>query len=58
MGNDPESSVVDRWCRSHDIPNLYICDGSVFVTGSAVNPSLTIEALALRTAARIVSGKD
>ncbi|MHB0934962.1 MAG: GMC family oxidoreductase [Armatimonadota bacterium] len=50
MGNDPSTSVVDKWCRSHEIPNLFICDGSVFVTGGAVNPSLTIQALALRTA--------
>ncbi len=53
MGNDPKRSVVDRWCRSHDIANLFICDGSVFVTGGAVNPSLTIEALATRTAEHI-----
>ncbi|MEW5744755.1 MAG: GMC family oxidoreductase [Nitrospirota bacterium] len=53
MGNDPETSVIDRWCRSHDIPNLFICDGSVFVTGGAVNPSLTIQALAVRTAEHI-----
>jgi choline dehydrogenase-like flavoprotein len=58
MGNDPNTSVVDRYCRSHDIPNLYICDGSVFVTEGAVNPSLTIEALALRTADRILGGRS
>jgi choline dehydrogenase-like flavoprotein len=50
MGDNPRTSVVDRWCRCHDVPNLYICDGSVFVTGGAVNPSLTIQALAARTA--------
>ncbi|MHB1001404.1 MAG: GMC family oxidoreductase [Armatimonadota bacterium] len=50
MGNDPSTSVVDQWCRSHDISNLFICDGSVFVTGGAVNPSLTIQAIATRTA--------
>lgn len=54
MGDDPSRSVVDKWCRSHDIPNLFICDGSVFVTGGAVNPSLTIEALATRTAGHIL----
>lgn len=53
MGSDPAASVVDADCRSHDIPNLYICDGSVFPTATAVNPSLTIEALAARTADRI-----
>ncbi len=50
MGDDPSASVVDKWCRSHDIPNLFVCDGSVFVTGGAVNPSLTIQAIATRTA--------
>jgi choline dehydrogenase-like flavoprotein len=50
MGNDPETSVVGPDCRSHDVPNLWICDGSVFPTGGAANPSLTIEAVATRTA--------
>lgn len=54
MGVDPAASVVDPWCRSHDVPNLFVCDGSVFPTAGAVNPSLTIEALALRTAAHIL----
>ncbi len=50
MGSDPETSVVDQWCRSWDVPNLFVCDGSVFVTSSGVNPSLTIQAIAARTA--------
>jgi choline dehydrogenase-like flavoprotein len=54
MGTDPARSVVSPDCRSHDIPNLYICDGSVFVTGGAVNPSLTIEAIAMRTAEKLL----
>lgn len=49
MGNDPANSVVDPWGRSHDHPNLYICDASVLPTSAAVNPSLTIAAQALRT---------
>jgi choline dehydrogenase-like flavoprotein len=53
MGSDPRDSVVDADCRSHDVPNLFICDGSVFPTGAGVNPSLTIEAIAARTADRI-----
>ena len=53
MGFDRETSVVDADCRSWDIPNLWICDGSVFPTTGGVNPSLTITALALRTADRI-----
>ena len=54
MGRDPRTSVVDTWGRSHDIPNLFIGDGSVFVTGAAVNPALTIMALATRTAEGII----
>ena len=53
MGDDPRSSVVDADCRSWDIKNLWICDGSVFPTVGGVNPSLTIQAVALRTADRI-----
>jgi len=53
MGTDPATSVVDADCRAHDVPNLFICDGSIFPTSGGVNPSLTIEALAARTADRI-----
>ncbi len=53
MGADRKTSVVDADCRSWDIPNLWICDGSVFPTVGGVNPSLTIQAIALRTADRI-----
>jgi len=53
MGDDPAASVVDADCRSWDIPNLWICDGSVFPTVGGVNPSLTIQAIACRTADRI-----
>ncbi|MGI8618781.1 MAG: GMC family oxidoreductase [Gemmatimonadaceae bacterium] len=53
MGGDAGNSVVNADCRSHDVANLFVCDGSVFPTSAAVNPSLTIEALAARTAARI-----
>jgi choline dehydrogenase-like flavoprotein len=53
MGFDPRSSVVDADCRSWDIRNLWICDGSVFPTVGGVNPSLTIQAIACRTADRI-----
>jgi choline dehydrogenase-like flavoprotein len=48
MGDDPATSVVDRWGVSHDVPNLGIIDGSVFVTVGAANPTSTICALALR----------
>jgi choline dehydrogenase-like flavoprotein len=55
MGDDPETSVVNADCRSWDVPNLWICDGSVFPTVGGVNPSLTIQAIACRTADRIRS---
>ena len=50
MGDDPATSVVDRWGRTHDVSNLFIIDGSIFTTGACVNPTTTIQALALRTA--------
>jgi choline dehydrogenase-like flavoprotein len=53
MGDDPATSVVNADCRSWDIPNLWICDGSAFPTVGGVNPSLTIQAIACRTADRI-----
>ena len=49
MGADPKTSVVDRWGASHDVPNLFIVDGSQLVTCAGVNPTSTIQALALRT---------
>lgn len=53
LGDDPRTSAVNADCRSWDIPNLWICDGSVFPTVGGVNPSLTIQAIACRTADRI-----
>ena len=47
MGNDPDRSVVNGWGRSHDVKNLFIVDGSIFVTSGGVNPTCTIQALAL-----------
>lgn len=57
MGRDPETSVVDEWCRTHDVPNLYILDGSVFVTSSASNPTATIAAVALRAVRNLVANR-
>lgn len=54
MGDDPRRSVVDRWCMSHDVPNLGIIDASVFVTSGAVNPTSTICAVALRAAEHLI----
>ncbi len=53
MGHDPATSVVDPFCRAHDLQNMFIVDASVLPTSAAVNPSLTIAALALRTAEHI-----
>ncbi|AOE60331.1 GMC family oxidoreductase [Pseudomonas corrugata] len=53
MGFSRQDSVVNADCRSWDIPNLWVCDGSVFPTVGGVNPSLTIQAIACRTADRI-----
>ncbi|MFI5953832.1 GMC family oxidoreductase [Cryptosporangium sp. NPDC051539] len=53
MGVDPRSSVVDAFGRSHDVPNLFIADGSVMVTGGSVNPTAAIAALSLRTATHL-----
>ena len=47
MGEDPRTSVVNRWGRSHDVKNLFIVDGSIFVTSGGVNPASTIQACAL-----------
>lgn len=53
MGDDPKDSVVDRWGRTHDVPNLWIAGSSIFPTSSTANPTLTIAALTLRTAQAI-----
>ena len=53
MGDDPETSVVDRYHRSHDVSNLFICDGSSMVTSGRGQPTMTIMALAFRAAEHI-----
>ena len=53
MGDDRRTSVVDRDCRTHDVPNLYVLDGSVFPSASEKNPTHTIMALAARAADHI-----
>jgi choline dehydrogenase-like flavoprotein len=56
MGDDPTTSVVDRYGRCHDVPNLYIIDSSVFPTSTGVNPAATICALAKRACSHLVAG--
>lgn len=55
MGADPKSSVVNKFGRTHDISNLFVCDGSILPTQGSANPGLTIQALAARTADYLIS---
>ena len=55
MGNDPTTSVVDRFHRTHDVRNLFICDGSSMVTSSRGQPTETISALAFRAGEHIAA---
>jgi choline dehydrogenase-like flavoprotein len=50
MSDDPADGVVDADCRTHDLDNCWIASSAVFPTGGAMNPTLTIAALALRVA--------
>jgi len=54
MSADPADGVVNEFGRAHDVPNLFVSDGSVFTTGAAANPTLTIVALAIRQAEHMV----
>jgi choline dehydrogenase-like flavoprotein len=54
MGDDPSTSVLNRWCQAHDVKNLFVADGGPFVSQADKNPTWTILALAWRTADRIV----
>ncbi len=53
FGHDPQTSVLDIWCRAHDHPNLFVVDASFLPNSAAVNPALTIAAQALRVSDRI-----
>lgn len=55
MGDDRETSVLNKWCEAHDVPGLFVTDGSAFVTSAAVNPTNTLQALALRAADHIAA---
>ena len=50
FGRDPKTSALDVNCKAHDLDNLYVVDGSFFVSSTSVNPGLTIMANALRVA--------
>jgi choline dehydrogenase-like flavoprotein len=50
MGNDPASSVLNKWCQAHEVDNLFVVDGGPFPTGTGANPTLTIMANAWRVA--------
>jgi choline dehydrogenase-like flavoprotein len=54
MGDDPSISVLNRWCRAHEVDNLYVVDGAPFPTGTGANPTLTIMANAWRVAEKVV----
>lgn len=55
MSEKPRDGVVDRNGKAHDLPNLYVSDGSQFTSGAACNPSLTIVALAIRQAEHLAN---
>ena len=57
MGADPATSVVDHRCRAHDVPNVLVIDASVFATAAAVNPTPTIQAVALRAADQLLQSR-
>jgi choline dehydrogenase-like flavoprotein len=54
MGDDPATSVVDRWGGCHDVPNLYVVDGAVFTTAGPMAPTATICANSLRCTERLI----
>jgi choline dehydrogenase-like flavoprotein len=53
MGDDPKTSVLNKWCQSHDIKNLWVVDASSFVSGGWQNPTMTILALAMRSSEKL-----
>ena len=55
MGDNPETSVVNSFGQTHEVKNLYVIDGSIFTTSAAVNPTTTIQALALYVADQLNS---
>jgi choline dehydrogenase-like flavoprotein len=54
MGKNPKTSVLNSFCQSHEVKNLFVTDGSCFTTSSEKNPTLTIMALSMRAAGYII----
>ena len=54
MGNDPKTSVLNKWCQGHDVKNLFVMDGSCFVSSACQNPTLTMMALTVRACEYLV----
>jgi len=48
MGNDPDTSVLNRWCQAHDVPNLFVTDGSFMTSAACQNPSISYMAFTAR----------
>ena len=57
MGDDPKRSVLNKWCQSHDVKNLFVTDGAPIVQQGDKNPTWTILALSMRTAEYIIEQK-
>ncbi len=58
MGDHPATSVLDRWCRAHEVDNLFVVDGGPFPTATGANPTLSIMANAWRVAEHIADGRN
>ena len=56
MGTDPSRSVLNQYCQSHEVPNLFVTDGAGFVSNADKNPTLSILAIAWRACDYIVDG--
>ena len=56
MGNDRKKSVLNPFCQSHDVPNLFVADGSCFVSSGCQNPTLTMMAIAVRACDHLIDG--
>jgi choline dehydrogenase-like flavoprotein len=53
LGSDPKNSVLNQWCQSWDVPNVFVADGGPFVSNADKNPTLTILALSMRSSSHL-----